>query len=309
MTATIPCLDLQDYRAEATTAGFVDALGQALSQLGFFVLANPGIDPQLIGRAYQVAQQFFTLPTATKRRYERPDLKGQGGFTRFGREHAKDYPLPDLKEFWHVNRLDLDSAVAPWPVEVPAFRPTMVALYRQLDACAAQLLEACALYLGQPRTWLRDMVTDGKTVLRLAHYPPIPAAAPPGSLRAAPHEDINFITLLCEATAPGLEILSRDGRWLPLQAAPGQIVVDTGDMLQNLTNGWLQSTTHRVVKGPAPQTGRLSMPFFVHPRPQVDLSPHPACVAGTGGRERFPRWTAAAYLNQRLQQIGLAAED
>ncbi|ASC71606.1 Isopenicillin N synthase [Halomicronema hongdechloris C2206] len=309
MISTIPCLDLQDYRAEATTADFVDALGQALAEVGFFVLANPGIDAQLIASAYEMTQRFFELPLQTKLQYEHPDMKGQGGFTRFGREHAKDCLLPDLKEFWHVNRCDLESANAPWPAEVPGFRPAMISLYGQLDACAAQLLEVCALYLGQSRTWLQDMVIGGKTVLRLAHYPPVPAAAPPGSLRAAPHEDINFITLLCEATAPGLEIHSRDGRWLPVQAAPGQIIVDTGDMLQNLTNGWLKSTTHRVVNGPESGQGRLSMPFFVHPRPQVDLSPQPDCVARTGGRERFPRWTAAAYLNQRLQQIGLAAEE
>ena len=67
------------------------------------------------------------------------------------------------------------------------------------------------------------------------------------SQRAAPHEDINLITLLCEATTPGLELLQLNGEWLPVQPIQGQIIVDTGDMLQALSNGLLKSTTHRVV--------------------------------------------------------------
>lgn len=86
----------------------------------------------------------------------------------------------------------------------------------------------------------------------------------------------------------------------------GQIIVDTGDMLQNLTNGLFKSTTHRVVNPAEAKTRRLSLPFFVHPRSEIDLSPHPACIKRTGGIARFPDLTAGEYLNQRLQEIGLA---
>src|SRR5262249_1976257 len=150
------------------------------------------------------------------------------------------HAAPDLKEFWHVGR-ELPprhplAAVYPanlWPDEVPGFRSTLLELYTRLDACAARLLEAVALYLGESRERFREMARDGNTILRTLHYPPVAAERAPASLRAAPHEDINLITLLCEATASGLEILTRDGRWLPVSAEPGQIVVDAGDMLQN----------------------------------------------------------------------------
>ncbi|MBD0269989.1 MAG: isopenicillin N synthase family oxygenase, partial [Cyanobacteria bacterium Co-bin8] len=294
----IPTLDLQTFLTgePKEQTQFIDAVGLALERIGFFVLSNPGVDPASIATAYGTAERFFSLDTATKLQYEYPHLKGQAGFTRFGREQAKDAALPDLKEFWHVNRSSLEQPDAFWPQEVPEFRSAMIRLFAQLETCAGILLEACALYLDQPRTWLSEQVIEGNTVLRIAHYPPIPADAPADSLRAAAHEDINFITLLCEATAPGLEVLTHTGDWLPLQAEPGQIIVDTGDMLQNLTNGLFKSTTHRVVNPDNLQGGRLSLPFFVHPRSEVDLSPYPACVARTGGTAHYPNLTAGEYL-------------
>ncbi|MEM7650341.1 MAG: 2OG-Fe(II) oxygenase family protein, partial [Cyanobacteria bacterium P01_A01_bin.70] len=192
------------------------------------------------------------------------------------------------------------------PAEVPQFQTAMTALFEQLEQCADSLLEACALYLGLPRSFLRDAVVDGPTLLRVLHYPPVPLTVPTASIRAAAHEDINLITLLCEATTPGLELLQSNGEWRPIAAIPGQIIVDTGDMLQNMTNGLFKSTTHRVTNPRSDRDRRFSLPFFVHPRPAVDLSPLPACVSRTGGVPQFPPLTAGEYLLQRLQEIGLA---
>ncbi|MEL6763461.1 MAG: 2OG-Fe(II) oxygenase family protein, partial [Cyanobacteria bacterium J06607_6] len=189
---------------------------------------------------------------------------------------------------------------------VPQFQTAMTALFEQLEQCADSLLEACALYLGLPRSFLRDAVVDGPTLLRVLHYPPVPPTVPTASIRAAAHEDINLITLLCEATTPGLELLQSNGEWRPIAAIPGQIIVDTGDMLQNMTNGLFKSTTHRVTNPSSDRDRRFSLPFFVHPHPAVDLSPLPACISRTGGVPQFPPLTAGEYLLQRLQEIGLA---
>lgn len=304
-TQTIPVLDLQDFRRGDRPA-FAAQLGQALEDTGFFALVNHGVDGALIQQAYQLTEAFFSLPEAVKHRYEVPEFQGQRGFTRFGREHAKDHPVPDLKEFWHVGREAGEGCGANLDIaEVPRFRPVMNELYAQLETCAVQLLRACALYLGEPETLISQMTQGGDTILRVIHYPPVPADAHPASLRSAPHEDINLITLLCEATAAGLELQQRDGTWLAIPALPGQIIVDSGDMLQQLTNGLLKSTTHRVVNPGNDRERRFSMPFFVHPRREVDLTPLAGCVARVGA-QRFPAITAGAYLQQRLAEIGLA---
>lgn len=310
---TIPVLDLHAFRADSKAREqFVDDLGHTLEDIGFFAVVNHGVETELIQTAYQVAQQFFELPEAIKRRYEVPELHGQRGFTSFGREHAKDHPVPDLKEFWHVGRdLPLEWLQAPsYPsnleiLEVPEFHPVMMQLYAQLEACAIDLLKACALYLGESENLMADMVQEGDTILRVIHYPPVSPDAHPASLRSAPHEDINLLTLLCEATDDGLELLQQDGTWLPIRAIPGQIIVDSGDMLQQLTNGILRSTTHRVVNPPDGRDRRFSIPFFVHPRKEVDLTPLPSCVARSG-KQRYLPITAGDYLMQRLREIGLA---
>lgn len=291
---------------------WVKRLGQALETQGFFIVEGHAVDPILLEQAYAAAQHFFQLPAELKRRYERPLWQGQRGFTRFGQEHAKNHPVPDLKEFWHIGReadVTVPTSHLPnlWPEEIPEFRQIMLPLYQQLDCCATQLLTACALYLEIDPGVLTGMVQYSDSILRVIHYPPLSTEAPANSMRAAAHEDINLITLLCTATHSGLELLSGDGRWLPVEARSGQIIVDAGDMLQQLTNGLFQSTTHRVVNPLNPLESRLSMPFFVHPRAEVDLTPLPICLHKTGGVARFPSITAGEYLKQRLSEIGLAS--
>jgi isopenicillin N synthase-like dioxygenase len=313
---TIPVVDLGDWHGgPSARARFVEVVGAALADVGFFAVAGHRIPEALTHAAYDAAQRFYRQGRDVKQRYHRAGAKGQRGYTGFGTEHARDSRAPDLKEFWQIGRTDVgdDHPVhrpyGPnlWPDDtVPAFRPTMTALYEALDRLGAALLEACALYLGEPAGRLAELTTDSDTIVRVIYYPPIDPDAPPGSIRSAAHEDINLITLLSGATAEGLELLRRDGTWMPVHTGFDTIVVDAGDMLQNLTNGLYRSTTHRVVNPPDATSERFSMPCFIHPRKDADLTPLPSCVARTGGRPRYPAITAGDYLDQRLREIGLA---
>ncbi|MFM7202408.1 MAG: isopenicillin N synthase family dioxygenase [Myxococcota bacterium] len=311
---TIPVVSLQDYLqgGPATRTRFIETLGDALVDLGFFALDEHLIDAKLIDQAYGQAQALFDLPESRRRAYEDPSVAGQRGYTSFGREHARDTRAPDLKEFWHVGReLDADprSHALPyrnvWPSELAEFRSTMNQLFMQLDQTAMVLLEACSIYMGEAPHFLPDLATYGDSILRIIHYPPVPEDRNPNSIRASAHEDINLITLLCEATAGGLELLQRDGQWRPIHALGGQIVVDSGDMLQHISNRLYKSTTHRVVNPYNSRERRFSMPFFVHPRPEVELTPRLSSVDRTGGQALYPERTAGQYLMERLREIGL----
>ncbi|NJM84818.1 MAG: isopenicillin N synthase family oxygenase, partial [Leptolyngbyaceae cyanobacterium RM2_2_21] len=175
----IPLLDFQAFTQgnRFEQQDFVNRLGLALEDIGFFAIEHHSVEIALIQQAYQVAEQVFELPAAIKRQYERPELKGQRGFVDFGREHAKDSAHPDLKEFWHIGRSHSNFLANLWPQEVPQFQPVMTALYQQLETCAAVLLEACALYLKQPRHYFRALISQGDTLLRVIHYPPIAPTA------------------------------------------------------------------------------------------------------------------------------------
>jgi isopenicillin N synthase-like dioxygenase len=314
-TQNIPVVDLRDWNAGGEARRrFVRGVGESLADIGFFAVAHHGIPEDLTVGAYRTAKALFSLPREVKDRYHRPEVAGQRGYTGFAVEHARDQRAPDLKEFWQIGRTDVaddhpvHALYGPnvWPDDVvPEFRPTMTRLYEGLDRLGAQLLEACAEFIDAPPATFASMVTEADTIVRVLYYPPVAADIPPGAVRSAAHEDINFITLLSGATAEGLELLRRDGTWMPVHTGFDTIVVDSADMLQNLTNGLYKSTTHRVVNPPDSKAERFSIPCFIHPRLDVDLSPLAACVTRTGGTARYPRITAGQYLDQRLREIGL----
>ncbi|HEY4177463.1 MAG TPA: 2-oxoglutarate and iron-dependent oxygenase domain-containing protein [Kofleriaceae bacterium] len=310
----IPVVDLRDWDAGGEArASFIKTVGGALMDTGFFAVKNHGVPDELTQKAYKVSQAFFHQPDELKQRYHDAKKKGQRGFTGFGKEHAKDSNAPDLKEFWQVGRPDVPddhpvhAVYGPnfWPTEVAELGPTLIDLYRHLERIGLSLLEAAAAYIDEPATRFSSMARDSDTIVRVLYYPPVTGNVPAGAVRSAAHEDINLITLLSGATSEGLELKRFDGTWMPIHTGFDTIVVDAGDMLQNVTNGLYKSTTHRVVNPSDSASERFSMPCFVHARADVDLTPLPSCVARTGGEAKFPSLTAGQYLAQRLKEIGL----
>ncbi|WP_420142552.1 isopenicillin N synthase family dioxygenase [Sphingomonas sp.] len=292
--------------------GFAQALGGSFARYGFAIVSDHGVPAEVIAEAEAKARAFFALPEEVKRRYHLPGTGGARGLTPFGIETAKGATAHDLKEFYHIGR-ELPEGhrfaeyMAPnvWPEEVAGFRAAELALFDALDAAGARLLAGVARYLGLAPDFFADTVADGNSVLRLLHYPPMGADGP--SIRAGAHEDINTITLLLGAEEAGLELLDRDGNWLPVQPKAGELAINVGDMLQRLTNNLLRSTTHRVMN-PAPERrghARYSMPFFLHFRPDYLIETLPQCI-GPDRPNLYPDpITAHDYLLQRLREIKL----
>lgn len=306
----IPVVRLSDYTDgdSASRAAFVDTYGRALETFGFVSVVDHGVDTEAIRAVYADIARVFALPQAEKDACIVAGSLGNRGYIPFGREHAKTRPVADLKEFWHVGRpIESlgDAGKNAFPSGVPAFERDSLGLFQKLEQAAFAMLRALADYLGEPSDTFVSMATGGNSILRLIHYPPIGDDAPAGGVRAAEHEDINLLTLLCESTGAGLEILTKDGSWLPVDAPPGHLVVDTGDMMARLTAGRIPSITHRVVNPPDERrdVARYSLPFFVHPRPEVVLEAVPTC------RDlplaKAAPITADAFLRERLLAIGL----
>lgn len=310
----IPVVDLSDFLSgdETRKQSFVKQLGKAYEEVGFVAVKNHGIPDDLIADLYKYVQQFFALPFDTKEEYEKPELAGQRGYTSFGKEHAKGFDAPDLKEFFQYGQTveDNEPVNEDYPenvtvTEVPQFTPTLYKAYRNFEKSGKALLQAIALYLGLDEHYFDEWVHNGNSILRAIHYPPI-KNEPKSSIRAEQHEDINLITLLVGASADGLQILTKQGEWVGVTSLPEQIVVNVGDMLQRLTNNKLRSTTHRVVNPPRELwgTSRYSIPFFLHPKSEMSLASLEGCID-----EEHPKAyedaTAGAYLDERLREIGL----
>jgi isopenicillin N synthase-like dioxygenase len=310
----IPVVDLSDFLSgdETRKQKFVQALGKAYEDVGFVAVKNHGIPDSLIADLYDYVQQFFSLPTDVKLKYEKPELAGQRGYTSFGREHAKGFDAPDLKEFFQYGQTveDNEAVDDDYPEnitveEVPEFTPTLYNAYRNFEKSGKALLQAIALYLGLDEAYFDEWVHNGNSILRAIHYPPI-KNEPKSAIRAEQHEDINLITLLVGASADGLQILTKQGDWVGVTSLPEQIVVNVGDMLQRLTNNKLRSTTHRVVNPPRELwgTSRFSIPFFLHPKSSMSLASLDSTIDGEHPKA-YEDATAGEYLDERLREIGL----
>lgn len=272
-----------DYRSEKAPEIF----SQSMQQIGFAVLNHHPVPMNLIHEAYQYWRDFFFSDMTTKECYLY-QKNTQDGYFPYRSENAKDSKIGDLKEFYHVY---------PWGRIPPNLRKISLEIYDALQQLSAELLEWIEKHLPSKimntlSMPLKEMVVDSpNTLLRILHYPPLQNNEEDGAVRAAPHEDINLITLLPAATAPGLEVLDSTGQWHAVSCDPGSIVVNVGDMLQMCTEHYYKSTTHRVIN-PLTQdknSSRFSMPLFLHPRKEVRLS---------------KSYTALEYLQQRLREIG-----
>jgi isopenicillin N synthase-like dioxygenase len=313
----VPSLDLADFTGSdpIKRKKFVANLGAAYNNIGFVAIRNHYLTDDLSARLYEVIKKFFALPDAVKQRYEIEGLAGQRGYIGKGKEHAKGRNTGDLKEFYHVGQEVLDGDPIKkeypdniWPAELPEFQSVALEVYQRLERTGVQMLRAIALYLQLPEDYFDQKVRHGNSILRPIHYFPIenPDAVPADAVRAAEHGDINLITLLMGASADGLQVLRRDGRWIPITALPEQLVVNVGDMLERLTNKKLKSTIHRVVNPPRSQMNkpRYSIPFFMHPRSEMSLSALTSCV-DEANPKLWDDISAGDFLNQRLREIGL----
>lgn len=309
-TRAIPLVNLSEFvdGDEASRQKFIKQLGDAFHGIGFVGVTGHGIPKSLIDGFFTAAKAFFALETEAKKQYEIPGAAGQRGYTSFGKEKAKQSKVADLKEFFQIGQEAENSSpddLNPRVKEVPEFMELGMELYRQFEEKGNSLLEAIALHLNLPIDYFRTQTKDGVSILRAIHYPPI-TSEPASAIRAEQHEDINLITLLVGASAGGLQLQHTDGEWQEIIPENDEIVINVGDMLQRLTNNYLKSTTHRVVNPPREEwhKPRLSIPFFLHPRPEMSLNVLDSCVTEDNPQHYDPI-TAGGYLDERLREIGL----
>jgi isopenicillin N synthase-like dioxygenase len=310
----IPLIDLSKFvhGSQEEKIAEVEKIGKAFHEVGFVGVINHGIPKELVDAFYKASKDFFSLPVQVKRSYEISGLSGQRGFTSFGKEHAKQSNVADLKEFFQIGQfVDADDPLKPeYPdnvdvKEVEGFYDLGKKLYKAFETSGAHLLRAIAIHLNLPEDYFAEKIEKGNSILRTIHYPPI-TEEPRSAIRAEQHEDINLITLLVGASAGGLQLLNAEGKWLDIVPGENEIVINVGDMLQRLTNNYLKSTTHRVVNPSKEEwhVPRLSIPFFLHPKSRMKLDCLESCVTEDRPLAYAPI-TAGEYLDERLREIGL----
>ncbi|CCN68625.1 isopenicillin N synthase family dioxygenase [Vibrio nigripulchritudo] len=276
-------LETVDYRSPNAAEQFV----KSLRETGFGVLSNHPIQKELVESIYENWYKFFT--SEEKEQYQFNVETQDGYFPPSVSEVAKGHTVKDIKEYFHVY---------PWGQIPPSLKDQILDYYQQANAFAQELLGWVEEHAPQDvqekfSIALSEMINGSEqTLLRVLHYPPMTGSEEPGAIRAAAHEDINLLTVLPAANEPGLQVLGKDGNWLDVPCDFGNLIINIGDMLQEASGGYFPSTTHRVINPTGEQQthSRISLPLFLHPKPEVVLS---------------ERHTAGSYLTERLRELGV----
>ncbi|MBC3873342.1 isopenicillin N synthase family dioxygenase [Undibacterium flavidum] len=258
---------------------------ESLHNTGFGVLTNHPLSQQLLNAVYEEWYGFFQ--NEAKHQYAYDPQKYDGYFSPAVSETAKGNTKRDLKEFYHIY---------PWGRYPSEVSDAARRYYEDGAALAATLLQWVEEYTpaavkAKYSMPLSQMITGSEqTLLRVLHYPPLSGDEEQGAVRAAAHGDINLLTILPAATAAGLQVVGKDGAWHDVPCDFGMLIVNIGDMLQEASDGYYPSTIHRVLNptGAEAKKSRVSLPLFLHPRPDVVLS---------------ERHTAGSYLTERLQEL------
>ncbi|MBE7216632.1 isopenicillin N synthase family oxygenase [Shewanella benthica] len=276
-------LETIDYQAADSAKKFV----QSLRDTGFGVLANHPIDKALVEKIYIEWQAFFNSEDKHDFLFK-PETQ-DGFFPAEVSETAKGHTVKDIKEYYHVY---------PWGRIPQSLKENILAYYQAANELAEELLQwieehSPADVAVNYSIALPKMIEGShKTLLRILHYPGMTGEEEVGAIRAAAHEDINLITLLPAANEPGLQVKGQDGEWIDVPCDFGNLIINIGDMLQEASSGYFPSTTHRVINpvGTDMSKPRVSLPLFLHPKPEVVLS---------------SRYTADSYLMERLRELGV----
>ncbi len=276
-------VQIVDYTAKDAAEKFV----KSLHETGFGVLINHPIKQSLVESIYRNWQIFFL--NEDKHAFAFDPEKQDGYFSPDISETAKGHSKKDIKEYFHVY---------PWGRIPMQLKDEILLYYQETSKLAAELLDWVEEYspadvADKYSEALSNMIKDTpNTLLRILHYPPLTGDEEPGAVRAAAHEDINLLTILPAANEPGLQVQQQDGEWIDVPADFGNLIINIGDMLQEASNGYFPSTSHRVINpsGKASDKSRISLPLFLHPRSEVVLS---------------EKHTQASYLLERLRELGV----
>lgn len=273
-----------DYKSSQAAQDF----SQSLQETGFAVLKNHPIPQERVEAVYQDWEHFFKDEAKFEYLYEAHEIP-QKGYFPYKSESAKYHTIKDLKEYYHYHdERDLPKGMGK---NTHTLMQEMLNLGTELLQWLEQNLpEEISQELHVP---LSQMIHKSDTnILRILHYPSLQENEKDHSIRSAAHEDINLITILPAATAPGLQVLDKQGSWHEVSCDYGALIINVGDMLQEATKGYYKSTTHRVMNpiGQLAQKSRYSLPLFVQPRRDVRLS---------------DAHTAESYFNERFKENGL----
>ncbi len=316
----IPRINIAPFLDGTAKGEVANAVAASCRDIGFLVITDHGLDEAVLRDAFTLTQAFMDLPRETKDRWhpQGPSKqRGYHGFATRGLASTLDQDIPpDLRETVFLGPVDdhqahfsdlPDARTAYWPNTIPdqpgGIDDALIAVYRGFETLSANLLRIFAVALDLDEDHFAPLIDRHFSILSCHHYPALTTPPLPNQLRTGAHTDFGAMTILAmtEATG-GLEVQMPDGAWRGVQAGPGELVVNLGDMLARWTNDRWKSTLHRVAN-PANQedarSRRQSIGYFMHPNFDAQIECLPSCL-DPGQQPRYAPITAGEHIAMKI---------
>ncbi|MEY2434959.1 MAG: hypothetical protein QOC92_4684 [Acidimicrobiaceae bacterium] len=283
-----------------------------------FVFVGHDVPSDMLDTAYGLLAEFFSMPPERKQRWRAPESHGQTGYTGLLVETAATSDVADWKEMlnWGAALPHHHPLRARYPHryidpvfpedDVPGISKALGELHARVLDVQTRFLRIVAHGIGVDNAYFDDILRDGTHLTRAIHYPAMTKAPTPTHVWADAHTDINLVTGLPRATSPGLQLLGEQG-WADVLPPEGHMVLNSGIMLERLTNGRIPAGTHRVMASTDQLIDRYSVVQFCHPAPWFQLAPVPSCVDDHHPL-RYGTIEAGALLDRVLYEIGLISD-
>lgn len=311
ITTNLPVVDISRFHAGVEErARFVEELRRILHDHGFFYLTGHGVDPKLIADVVSTAKRFFALPAEEKLKIEMVKSPHFRGYNRAGYERTRGQQ--DWREQLDINTEGKAISIGPdtpawnrllgpnqWPEALPELKPLLLAYQAEVTRIGIDVLKAISVALGQPEDVFAPIYEPQPSqLLKIIRYPGRDVAETDQGVGA--HKDGGFVTVLLQDTVPGLRVQTEDGVWIDAPPLPGTFVINTGELLELATNGFVRADVHGVVAPPA-GTERFSVAFFLGARydatiPVIDLPDE---------LKRAERGVTVDPLNPIFREVGL----
>jgi len=287
-SSALPIIDIAMlHGTPAQRAAMAADLRAVLHRYGFFYLTGHGVDPALCARALAASKAFFALPEADKLAIAMTRSPHFRGYCRAGLELTAG--APDWREQVDFDCEEPAVDLAPgdpvwkrvlgpnqWPQALPELKPAVLEYQAEVTRVGIDVLQAIAIALGQPENAFAAMYEGGpRQHLKIVRYPGRDETA--SSQGVGAHKDGGLVTILLQDVLPGLAVQMEDGSWIDAPPIPGTFVVNTGELLELATNGFVRADVHCATTPPA-GTARYSIPFFLGAShdgnvPIIDLPP------------------------------------
>ncbi|KAJ7951143.1 2-oxoglutarate-dependent dioxygenase [Quillaja saponaria] len=302
----LPILDI----SQPLPPSSLSCLAQACKDWGFFHIVNHGISKELHTQLHLLSEELFSLPS---------DIKLKVGPLSSIKSYTPHFIASPYFESLRISGPDFyasaqTSADILFNQQNSKFSEVLQEYGRKMAELSAKIIKLVLMSLGDGF----DMKFHDSEFKNCHGYFRINNYLPPESLEdevegLGMHTDMSCITILYQDDIGGLQVRSKEGKWIDINPSEGTMVVNIGDMLQAWSNEKLRSSAHRVVlKQPA---NRFSLAFFwCFEDEKVILAPDQ--VAGEENMRMYKPFVCLDYLkfrenNERgkFEKVGFTVRD